>query len=72
MKSGKAFKKTWDDKMQARQKLKDVKERERALKEEAQLKKEEEKKRAEERRKQKQENEKKASVVQVVLVPSSS
>jgi hypothetical protein len=63
---GKAYNKTWEAKSQEREKLKVLKAKERALKEDTQQKKEQEKKEAAERRKRKEENLKKSTVVQKV------
>ncbi|ELR20143.1 Coiledcoil domain containing protein [Acanthamoeba castellanii str. Neff] len=63
---GKAYNKTWEAKSQEREKLKVLKAKERALKEDTQQKKEQEKKEAAERRKRKEENLKKSTVVQKI------
>jgi len=68
----KVLHKTWQQKTEGRERLRLLKDKERAMKEEAQRKREEEKKLAEERRKRKEENEKKSSVVQVVSDPPFS
>ncbi|KAJ1502227.1 hypothetical protein HMI54_009227 [Coelomomyces lativittatus] len=66
VKSGKAFHRSWSDKVKAKEQEKLRKERERAFKAEVEAKRQKAKEQAIARRKQKEENAKKSSVVQVV------